>query len=694
MYPLYEQYSTGNERDEYVALIFADEEQKWMKAVPCIKNLVIGSNKQKQNIIEMAVLPRLLLLMSETSNDQLVYEIGATICSLTKGTESHMKAVLEAGTVPVLIKVLTESHFRNSPNVINICLRALRTIFMSSIAPVNLVYDENNGAPLIHTLLNFVRNSNNWSNQECVVNILAHSCQTSEHQSSLCNYGVVEIAANLLLSPVYKVQLPALYLISQICYQNEIVSTVVTNTVCNGKSMPDILEQMMCQDKTFAMQLAAARCMTYLYRAGALNSEDRRIVYQTLPTLCRMCTKEIEPGFRCMAADILAYLTEIDTELQKTASICDHVILSLADFFKWQPSNTSSSSSNLSPEYHLGESMNLSGNLTSTTARKLEQELSQEMKQSAFKAFASLGANDEEIRKKIIETDMLMEHIVNGLSENNNKTRLAALRCLHSLSRSVQQLRTTFQDHAVWIPLRNLLHNAPDDVLTVASSTLCNLLLEFSPTKQHFLDRTAVDLLCGLTKREEPALRLNGVWALMNMTFQTDQNVKLQILSSLGTDQIFRLLEDSDSNIVLKTLGLIRNLLSNKPHIDHIMGLHGKQMMQAVTMILDGDNSCEVKEQALCILANIADGETAKDFIMSNEELLLKLIDFMSNNNVKLQIAAIFCISNLIWNEEDGAIDRQMRLKELGVQKKLQQLLTTTDTTLFDRVKTALQHFA
>lgn len=32
-------------------------------------------------------------------------------------------------------------------------------------------------------------------------------------------------------------------------------------------------------------------------------------------------------------------------------------------------------------------------------------------------------------------------------------TLIVLCRCLHSLSRSVQQLRTSFQDHAVWKPL-------------------------------------------------------------------------------------------------------------------------------------------------------------------------------------------------------------------------------------------------
>lgn len=79
---------------------------------------------------------------------------------------------------------------------------------------------------------------------------------------------------------------------------------------------------------------------------------------------------------------------------------------------------------------------------------------------------------------------------------------------------------------------------------------------------------------------------------------------------------------------------------------------------------------------------------------MTNEDVLKKLTMYMTHHNVKLQIAATFCISNLVWNEEEGALDRQNKLKDMGVDKLLNQLITTNDTALFDRVKTALQQFA
>lgn len=66
-------------------------------------------------------------------------------------------------------------------------------------------------------------------------------------------------------------------------------------------------------------------------------------------------------------------------------------------------------------------------------------------RQGAFRCFASLAANDEDIRKRIIEMNGLMEEVLSGLKDSCPDVRLAAVRCLHSLSRSVQLLRTTFQ---------------------------------------------------------------------------------------------------------------------------------------------------------------------------------------------------------------------------------------------------------
>ena len=58
---------------------------------------------------------------------------------------------------------------------------------------------------------------------------------------------------------------------------------------------------------------------------------------------------------------------------------------------------------------------------------------------------------------------------------------------------------------------------------------------------------------------------------------------------------------------------------------------------------------------------------------------------YMMNDSVKLQMAATYCVSNLVWSTEEGAVDRQQKLRDLGVQKLLQSLLTTSDVNLFER---------
>lgn len=69
-----------------------------------------------------------------------------------------------------------------------------------------------------------------------------------------------------------------------------------------------------------------------------------------------------------------------------------------------------------------------------------------------------------------------------------------------------------------------LLTGTPsNELLTVVTSTICNLLLEFSPAKEPMVESGAIELLCQLTKNADASLRLNGSWALMNMAFQVCQ---------------------------------------------------------------------------------------------------------------------------------------------------------------------------
>ncbi|XP_050351538.1 armadillo repeat-containing protein 8-like [Nymphalis io] len=640
----------------YIDELYSPNQEKIMDALVTLKNSVIGSNRQKSSVIEQGIVPRLLQLMTDDCLDPNIrLEATITIGSLAKGTPENVASLVDQGTTIVLVELL--KIVPTGTRLAEACLCALRSIFQQPPAPVSALPADMR----LLTRLTQIAREGSPTARACVVRILSIWCSGPVEQEALCAAGACAAVAALLASrgytsPPQARAIPALDLLAAMCFENASVSQVALNTRFGDKTIPELLTILVSRDKPLAIAMGAARCLTFIHRAGALTADDTRVVFGALPCLARLCTKDMPEDIRATAAETLAYLAEVDTSLQRLAAISNHLMSSLADIV----------------------------NCPSAAA-----------KQGAFKCFASLGANDEDIRKRIIETHGLMVHVVNGMNNPEPSVRLAAVRCLHSLSRSVQQLRTTFQDHSVWRPLMQLLNDSPGtELLTVGSSTLCNLLLEFSPAKEPMLDQGAVEMLCNLTKRPEAALRLNGIWALMNMAFQAEQKVKQRILCCLGTEQMFRLLGDGDTRVIMKTLGLLRNLLSTRHHIDAIMAEYSSQVMQAVIVVLEGSYPAEVKEQALCILGNIGDGEKAKDLIMANEDVLRKLVDYLAHPESKLQEAALFVAGNLVWRGEAGAAARQARLADLGVLRALKLLRARVDAHhLHEKVKTALAQF-
>ena len=172
-----------------------------------------------------------------------------------------------------------------------------------------------------------------------------------------------------------------------------------------------------------------------------------------------MTKKEHSPETRILAADTLAFLIETSPDLQRVAAISNHLVPTVASFLWWDPTADANHITAATAE------LMTSGDLSLRSLRSLDlpcsgkksnglqtgetihqNNVGKEMKRSAFRVFATLAATDEDIRKKIIETDNLMDLLVISLHETENvKLQMAAVGCLHSLSRSVQLLRTTFQ---------------------------------------------------------------------------------------------------------------------------------------------------------------------------------------------------------------------------------------------------------
>lgn len=560
-------------------------------------------------------------------------------------------------SVTDLLQMIT--HPNCDHRLVEICLKALRYIYQHPFAPSSQLH---RNSVLIHLL--GLAGSDSCECQASVANILQGNCQTYNEQIPLFRAGAVPLLSRLITSPYLSVKRPALKSLAGLCFTNRQVSDSVCSTLYNDQSVPDILTSLTSRARPVEIQLSAARCLTYLHRSGSLEATDPRIEYKALPCLVRLSKPEFDEEIRATAAETLAYLAEvsnmafslslwpliipmsfqIDSYLQRLAAISNDLVKSLSSLLDCK----------------------------STAA-----------KQGAFRCFASLAANDEDIRKRIIDTSGLMDCVLAGLKDDSPDVRLASVRCLHSLSRSVQQLRTTFQDHSVWRPLMALLTYEPsNELLTVVTSTICNLLLEFSPAKEPLLESGAVKILCELTQNPDAALRLNGCWALMNMTFQAGSNVKTNIINTLGTERLLQLLTDSDTRVIMKTLGLLRNLLSSPQDIDNIMTEHSSKVMSALNLVLDSSYSSEVKEQALCIVGNIG-AEAQSDYVLDDENTLRKLGDLLVNKNEKLHAAAFFAIVQLVHTNDTKAHHRKQRLREAGILLRLEESLQTCKTRLY-----------
>lgn len=819
---------------------------EWLLKIVQLRNEVIGSNARKEtSLVHISKITG--LLTDSESPYELKLECCIVLGSIAKGTMKHVKALYDQQVHDVLVKCLTTTTRSTPPTTLPLiealcrCLRSMVGVYNDA---AHFIFQDDSALTcLVHLL------SRSACCQESALLIFAYACKTPEQQQRLHLHNAIPNIVQTLAVKAYTVKIAALKCLSALCCENSEVAAAVVACKVGEMRMVERVMVLMRKSNTLDMQLNAAKCLVYLYRAGAIEKSETKLVNKVLSTLVEMCDSDRVWMHRQQGAWHLAYLIEQELALQRTATISVQLLATISDFFNYHIndfdaalllegyhgfnmasvitvaensaktlgvvkeedlvasvvgdgvagvvtekdgvagnvslvsnksasftvpilassssslSSTSSHTHNTTPivlittpstivpmltddvdsssEAKSGIGNKVMGNVDknkfiSEHDKRLQSyklHLNNLLRISAFNAYAALSANNEAIRKKILDSTSVVGYIKEGLSDPCPSVVNSTLKCLVSLTRSVQQLRTNLNHNHIWTTIIHIFLSSKDEVtLSYTTALFANLLLEFSPCKKHVLKRLmsleggnggssgssggddqkpeVVMKLMRLTRHHNNAIQLNSIWALMNLCFELSYDEK-QIIKSclLDTNLLFDLImATTHPDILQRALATIRNIISvpfsssssysPTPSssfnqfldlVDGVVVSKGREVMECVVYVLEGDFSSQVKEQALCILTNMASGDEAKDSIMGNADILRKIMNYLIHDNENLQVAAIDCVFNLIWRQYDRYQERKEILRQMQLEKVLLQGLTLfTSPALEIRLRDAL----
>lgn len=164
----------------------------------------------------------------------------------------------------------------------------------------------------------------------------------------------------------------------------------------------------------------------------------------------------------------------------------------------------------------------------------------EQRKEGALSCIAAIGSVREECRKAIIESKSIVSHMVNSMKNGRNETKLIACQCARVLSRSVKALRTILIDSGIAAPLLELFTSGNVELQTSSCAVLCNLVLEFSPMRKMIIENNVLSILSRMIASSDHSLKINALWTLKNLSYQSDSQTKQEILKNFDYKSIIR----------------------------------------------------------------------------------------------------------------------------------------------------------
>ncbi|KAJ5216386.1 uncharacterized protein N7498_002793 [Penicillium cinerascens] len=325
------------------------------------------------------------------------------------------------------------------------------------------------------------------------------------------------------------------------------------------------------------VRLMAARLVTVLFRLGlAKKHRVPMFSYLLVPILIRMLDKDFqlpqengtsEDGLitatqhlKEEAPAVLANLVMDDQELQRHA-VEGSALKRLSQLLKetynpvpessrpmWYPEGDSPAldPESMAPECRLGPP-----GYSPILCHVMRY------RESILKALAALVPFKDEYRKAVCENGVV-PYIIDSLKPrpsdapadavlmpkntaadgNPTPTLLAACGAARMLTRSVSVLRTSLIDAGVAQPLFVLIRHHDLEVQIAATAAICNLALDFSPMKEAIISADIIPTLCEHAQSSNTKLRIESLWALKHVVYNTPNDIKMKVVEALGPSWI------------------------------------------------------------------------------------------------------------------------------------------------------------
>ncbi|KAH0716528.1 hypothetical protein KY284_009433 [Solanum tuberosum] len=653
---------THSRREDLIGRLSSSSTEAKLKALRDLKNQIIGNRTKKLCFLKLGAVPSVTSILSSSSataaaaaagsvysgndvelNDSLIIQSAAAIGSFACGFDDGVKAVLDAGAFPLLLRLISYPNDK----VVGAAARSLKFIYQSKLAPR---YDflQGNNMEFIQSLLN----SENENVTGLGASIITHSCWTSMEQKALSDAGIIKKLTCMLGGSVTQKDASLESLATILKGNPEVISTFTEPE--NGGALGTVTE--LTKDKNARTRLLACICLIVIKNSAPSCLQDLRIKTKLILILLELLDDDQVGDEAPFALSSLIAEKEDLQVLAFEANVIDKLV------------------------NHLRKAPVLS--------RRLE---------GILIALANMCSRLERCRDRLLSLEA-MKFVTDALSQDSGEVRAAACVCLKNVSRSVKNLSAgLFMNESFVAPLVQLLFDDLSFVQVSALDAISNIVVDFLAHKTMFMKCGGVKQLVQLSKSMDATIRVKAVCALRNLTFLVSDKCKEEILSELTQLTLRSLICDPEVCVQEQALALVCNLVDGPlDSIQHVFA-EDALLLHAVGQQLQSASKAEVLIQGMYVFTNVASGnEVHKEAVM--QELFPPLANecesimskFLHSDDSRLRTAAVWALVNLTFPSSSGAFGRVMKLRNAGIVSQLKNMVNDPCLDVKLRARTAL----